>query len=175
MGLRDKSSWAREGNLHRISEHGVRCTVKITGRSGHDHQVLCPGILTACISKEKGEKMQKINSDTHGWIDYIASGALLALPRLAHWPTRITNVMSAVGLATLGVSLMTRYEHSLVKIIPFKAHLTTDVMQALLFIAAPALFADEKGTITRTMVGLGLAELTIVAMTNPDAKLNGQR
>jgi len=119
--------------------------------------------------------MQKINSDTHGMIDYIASGALCALPRLARWPSRITNVMSAVGLATLGVSLMTRYEHSLVKIIPFKMHLATDVMQALLFIAAPALFADEKGTITRTMVGLGLAELTIVAMTNPDAKLNGQR
>jgi len=76
--------------------------------------------------------------------------------------------MSAVGLATLGISLMTRYEHSLVKIVPFKTHLATDVMQALLFIAAPALFTEEKGNITQTMAGLGLAELAIVAMTDPE-------
>jgi hypothetical protein len=54
--------------------------------------------------------LQKIKSDTHGVIDHIAGGALIALPRLARWPSEITNVMSAVGLVTLGISLITRYD-----------------------------------------------------------------
>lgn len=114
--------------------------------------------------------MDRIPSRTHGIIDYLVGGLLIALPRIVPLPRRISSVLTLVGVATLGTSLMTRYEAGLLKLIPFRVHLATDVAQALFFIAAPVVFADEDTNITTAMVGLGLSELAIVAMTDPETE-----
>ena len=110
-----------------------------------------------------------INSKLHGIIDYIVGLALIAAPWLFGFADftqneSATHVPIAVGLAILGMSLMTNYEYSLAKIIPLKTHLAIDVMAALFLIASPWLlkFSDY---VYLPHVIMGIAELMVVALT----------
>ncbi|MCC7446921.1 MAG: hypothetical protein IT324_05855 [Anaerolineae bacterium] len=114
------------------------------------------------------QQMQKIPSEVHGVLDYMTGGLLIALPRLLRWPARMTNLVTGVALGHMAYSLMTNYELGLFKTLPFKTHLAIDVVAGAMFAAAPLLFKDEDTSITATMMGLGVYELAVTAMTNPE-------
>jgi len=91
-------------------------------------------------------KLRFITPDMHGIIDYGAGAGLMVLPfvlglgdssSIALW------LSVATGAAVWLVSILTDYKLSLIKTIPFDAHLAIDLGAATLFMAAPFLFKFE--------------------------------
>lgn len=121
----------------------------------------------------------------HGIIDYIYSLTLLAAPRLFGFrhqrlPATIARVFGAGALA---MSLLTRYEFSVAKIIPLRIHLIADVISTVLLAASPFLFGFRRRRphVWLPHVLIGLISLPIpfltrgyaadVRQTSPDAAL----
>jgi len=100
--------------------------------------------------------MRFIPRTVHGVLDYVVGGLLLCAPTLfgfSHVETA-RNVAWAVGAGTLLYSLLTAYELSLAKLIPFKAHLTLDVIGGVLLLASPWLFGfSDEVTVPHVVVG----------------------
>lgn len=103
--------------------------------------------------------MKMFSTKTHGVLDYLTVGQLLALPRMLGWSKSVTQWMSAMALGTLAYSLITRYEFGPIKLLPMKGHLTLDFINGLTFCAAPLIFPEEDTTVQATLVGIGLFEI----------------
>ena len=109
----------------------------------------------------------------HAVLDYLWGGLFAAAPELfGYEKDEIANAYSkARGGGMIATSLMTRYELGIIKVIPFNAHLTLDLLGALLGFASPWLFGFSKNEKARTAVlGFSLVELTTVLLSKRDKK-----
>lgn len=110
-----------------------------------------------------------ISPRQHGIIDYIYSATLLLAPKLFDFSHhRIPSTIARLfGAGALGISLLTRYELSLAKIIPLRLHLILDVISTALLAASPFLFGFKHRRRNAWMPHLliGLLSLPIPFLT----------
>ena len=111
--------------------------------------------------------MRRIPTRIHGALDYLTSGALLALPRALGWDPGVTRLISGAALGTIGYSALTRYELGLVKLLPMPAHLALDALNAALFCAGPLLFPDRGSGVRRALLAIGLFVMTVTLLSDP--------
>jgi hypothetical protein len=104
--------------------------------------------------------MKMFSTKTHGMIDYLTAGAMLAMPRMLSWNREVNRLLTGAALGTIGYSLLTRYELGALKLLPMPAHLGLDAMQGLLLSCAPFLFLNTTPGVTASLVGMGLFEMT---------------
>ncbi|HEV7345985.1 MAG TPA: hypothetical protein VGN60_10195 [Devosia sp.] len=107
-----------------------------------------------------------ISSKTHAIIDYIVGVLLIAAPFLFGFanggPAQM--VPTVLGAGTIIYSLITRYEYSAAKVIPYKVHLGIDALAGLLLLVSPWLFGFAD-LIWWPHVLVGVMELGVVAMS----------
>lgn len=112
-----------------------------------------------------------ISRPVHAVLDYAYSATALALPKVAQFEddAAARGVANAIGIGTIAASMTTRYEGGAIKMVPFNTHLKLDMGSALLIIASPWLLGFSNNTRARNaIVGLGLLELAVVALSEPD-------
>jgi hypothetical protein len=114
------------------------------------------------------------STKTHGALDYLTVGTLLALPRALGWSNGVTQWLTGMALGTLTYSAVTRYELGLVKWLPVKGHLTLDALNGGLFCMAPLLFPDEDTVVKGTLVGFGLFEIMASLTTETESSYGEQ-
>lgn len=113
---------------------------------------------------EQNVNMPKpISTRTHGVIDYITAGTLMALPFVLGWSGRARGLAVGAGIATLATSLMTDYELGAVRLIPMKAHLSIDGAQASALLGAPRAVGDKWAG--RILAMIGAMETAVAGMT----------
>ena len=79
-----------------------------------------------------------------------------------------TVLCRIVGSAVFTSSLMTRYELGLVRVFPFKTHLTLDVAAGLFTLGAPWLFGFSRNRAARnTFVVAGAVSIAAGLLTEP--------
>lgn len=107
-----------------------------------------------------------ISSKIHAVLDYIVGILLIAAPWLIGFAdnTAATIIPVALGVSTLIYSLITDYEYSLARLIPYKIHLTIDFMAGLLLLASPWLF-DFSDRVYLPHVILGAFEIIAVMLS----------
>lgn len=111
-----------------------------------------------------------IDTRTHGMIDY-ATGALLLI---APWLFGFANggvaqwLPQLIGVAIIGMSLVTQYELSVAKIIPLNVHLGVDAATGVLLAVSPWLFGFAN-VIWWPHLLVGLTEMAVVVMTKRHA------
>jgi len=125
-------------------------------------------------SENKEQHMALFSTKTHGVLDYTTVATLLVLPRALGWSPTVRTFVTGAALATLGASLLTRYELGLFKVIPMRGHLALDAISGATFAAAPFLFPNENASVTGTLVGLGVFELMAAFTTDTEPSLNEQ-
>ena len=118
--------------------------------------------------------MALFSTKTHGVLDYTTVATLLALPRVLGWSPTVRTFVTGSALATLGASLLTRYELGVFKVLPMRGHLALDAISGATFAAAPFLFPDEDASVKGILVGLGVFELMAAFTTDTEPSLGEQ-
>jgi hypothetical protein len=76
--------------------------------------------------------MQLISSKVHGIVDYIMGAGLIAEPYLeSAGKDKSARLLQLAGGTVLLSSLLTKYEASVFKVIPYKTHLILDIIAGL--------------------------------------------
>ena len=111
-----------------------------------------------------------ISSKTHALLDYLVGILLIAAPWLLGFAdsTAATVIPIVLGASTLVYSLFTNYEYGIVRVLPYKIHLTIDFIAGLLLLVSPWLFGFSD-RIYLPHVILGAFE--IVAVLLPERRL----
>ena len=118
---------------------------------------------------DAGALMQQplmIDSRVHGILDYVVGLLLILAPYILGFadggPAQFVPMV--LGASTILYSLVTRYELSVAKLIPYRVHLTVDAASGVLLLASPWLFrfADQ---IWWPHVLVGLVELIVVTLS----------
>lgn len=91
-------------------------------------------------------KFQFLNPTLHGVLDYLAAGALIALPILLGFSGIALWLSVAGGAGLIGYSLLTDYKFGAVHVLSFDLHLLLDLSAAIAFIAAPFVFGFDAFT-----------------------------
>ncbi len=106
----------------------------------------------------------------HGVMDYLWSTGLFAAPQLFGFSDDERAVLfcrTKAGTA-FAMSLFTRYELGLIKVLPMTGHLVLDGISGAMFCGAPLLFPEEETSVTGTLVALGLFELGVTLTTETE-------
>ena len=90
--------------------------------------------------------MKPISTRTHGMIDYVYAGTLIALPFLMQWDRRAAQLSIGAGLATFGVTVMTNFELGLLRLLPMRAHLAMDAAESSMLMSAPRMITPLMPT-----------------------------
>lgn len=111
-----------------------------------------------------------IPTRVHGVIDYLTGALLIVAPFLFGFAdgTVAQWLPMVLGAMTIVMSLVTRYELSIAKVIPLPVHLGVDVASGLLLTASPWLFgfADR---IWWPHLLVGLMEIVVPLLTRRHA------
>jgi hypothetical protein len=104
--------------------------------------------------------MRFLSTRVHGMMDYAMGILLLASPYLFGFATGGVKqwLPMALGLAMIGMSLLTRYELGAIRLIPMPVHLGIDGLSGALLAASPWLFGFS-GVVFLPHLILGLIEL----------------
>lgn len=112
--------------------------------------------------------MRFIPSRVHGMLDYIVGLVLILSPRLFGFQMggAEERIPVLLGVAALIYSLLTRYELGLFKVLPFRTHLTLDLVSGIILAVSPWLFGFADRVWAPHLV-LGLLEIGAATMTIP--------
>ena len=107
-----------------------------------------------------------ITSKVHACLDYLVGILLIAAPWLLGFAdnTAATIIPVALGASTLVYSLVTDYEYSLARLLPFRAHLVIDFMAGLLLLVSPWLFGFSDRVYLPHLI-VGILEIVVVLAT----------
>jgi hypothetical protein len=81
--------------------------------------------------------MKLLTPTLHGALDYALALAFLFMPGVLGFPNLAANLSQLIGLAYLGVSLLTRYPLGALKLIPFPVHGVLEAIMAASWIVLP--------------------------------------
>ena len=110
--------------------------------------------------------MNVINSRTHGVIDYLTGALLIIAPYIFGFASGGIEqwLPMLIGAAILLMSLITRYELSVAKVIPLPVHLGVDIVAGLLLAVSPWLFGFAD-VIWWPHLLVGLFEIVVAVLT----------
>ncbi len=110
--------------------------------------------------------MRVLSTRVHGIMDYVLGVLLLASPYLFGFATGGVKqwLPMILGIAVIGISLLTRYEWGALRVIPMPVHLTIDGLSGALLAVSPWLFGFS-GIVFVPHLVLGLIELGTSLMT----------
>src|ERR671910_1979668 len=108
--------------------------------------------------------MRFIPTRVHGVLDYVTAGVLIAAPSLLNFRKDGMQrwLPIALGVGTIGYSLLTDYELGLFKVIPMPMHVALDAANGALLAASPWLFGFAE-EVSAPHLGLGLFEIVVTA------------
>ena len=109
-----------------------------------------------------------VSTRTHGVLDLVSAGVLLAAPRLLglEKESRAASVLRMAGGGAAAYSMLTDYEFGLVKVLPMRAHLAMDAASGAFLASSPWLLGFAKNGprywVPHALMGAGevLAALT---------------
>jgi len=106
-----------------------------------------------------------ISTRTHGILDYLTVGAMLAFPRLFNCSEPFSTCLTSTALTKLGWVIFTRHELGLVKVLPMKVHLALDCIGGAGVAALPFAVDEEDPAAIAFCVGMGLTDLVVAGLT----------
>jgi hypothetical protein len=120
--------------------------------------------------------MKPINSRVHGVLDYLTGATLIFAPAILDFASSgaAARVPLMLGIGTIIYSALTRYELGLVKVIPFRGHLTLDLFSGILLAASPWLFGFAEH-VWKPHVLLGAFEIVVTLLTRASSSTEGSR
>jgi len=114
--------------------------------------------------------MKVISTSAHGIMDYFMGVLLISMPWLFGFSENgaETWVPVVLGAGVLLYSMLTDYETSVARIIPFRIHLTLDMLGGAFLAASPWLFGfNDRVYLPHVIVGVLEILAALMAQTHP--------
>jgi len=118
--------------------------------------------------------MKFVTKQIHAYLDYPVAIALITLPFLLGLGSSnplAFQLSVATGVAALILTILTDHQTGLIRVISYKMHLVVDFLVAIVFIAAPFIFAF-KGMDAIYYWLNGAAVLTVVSLHKEEVTSN---
>ena len=109
--------------------------------------------------------MKRMSTATHGLVDYIVGGALMAIPPMLRMGWKSKAILSSSGAVSGIYSTLTNYERGLVRVLPMKAHLTLDAISGGMLIGSALILDDEEPEVRTAMACIGAFEIAASLLT----------
>ena len=106
-----------------------------------------------------------ISTRAHGIIDYTYAATLIGLPFALGWRGRAKALSIGSGLATLGLSMMTRYEFGVLPLLSMKTHLGVDAAESSMLLGAPRMLRGRDASAGRVLAAFGLLGGVVGSLT----------
>lgn len=123
--------------------------------------------------------MKLIPTWFHGILDYVVGIALILAPMIfgfAEVGGAAVSVPRVLGIALIVYSLLTKYELSIVKLIPMKVHLTIDFLASAFLLLSPWLFGFSgemaNAWVPHVVVGIAVIVVVLLSQTAPKVKMS---
>jgi len=118
-----------------------------------------------------------ISTRTHGIIDYVVATTLIGLPYALGWRGRAFQLSVGSGLATLGMSMLTRYEFGVMPLLPMRMHLAIDAGESSMLVTAPRILRGDRADTGagRILATIGAISAAIGSMTQTRSPQEMQR
>lgn len=117
-------------------------------------------------------QMKFIPPYVHGILDYLGAILLILAPNLfgfADYGGAAVWVPRVLGVAILGMAILTQYRVGLVRLIPMQAHLLVDYIASIFLAASPFLFgfseAPSNVWLPHVVVGVAILMLSLLTQT----------
>lgn len=119
--------------------------------------------------------MRFISTRTHGIVDYLMGILLIVAPFILGFATggAAQWVPIIIGVAMIGMALMTQYEVAVVRLIPMPAHLTVDFIAGAVLAASPWLFGFADIVFWPHLI-LGVIEMGTSVTTETRSKVGDE-
>ena len=109
----------------------------------------------------------KINSKTHGIIDYLVVVFLAASPTIFSLPETTSIFTYVLAGIHLTLTVLTNFELGVVKVIPFKFHGWIELLVSIALIGIAFFLGNKDGDIARNFyIGFGIAVFLTWAITD---------
>lgn len=106
----------------------------------------------------------------HAYLDYPVAAALMGLPFLlglgASNPLALW-LSVATGITALVLTVLTDHHLGLIRVLPYKLHLTVDLIVGITFLAAPFLFGFDGLDFAFYLLN-GAAVVAVISLTAPE-------
>lgn len=100
----------------------------------------------------------KVNSKIHGIIDYLVVVFLWLSPGLFNLPEITSTFTYILGGVHLGLTVLTKFELGLIKIIPLKIHGLIELVVSVSLIVIALILGQQEGEIARNFyIGFAIA------------------
>lgn len=100
----------------------------------------------------------KINSKIHGVIDYLVVIFLWLSPSLFNLPEITSTLTYIIGGIHLTLTVLTKYELGIFKVIPYKIHGWIELIVAIVLVGVAFFLGSEEGDLARNFyIGFALA------------------
>jgi hypothetical protein len=112
-----------------------------------------------------------ISRQAHGVADYAYAPLMFTAPKIAGFQdeTNAVRVCLMIGGGVLAVTMLTKAEWGVFRVVPFKAHLALDVAVSLFSLAAPWLFGFANNKKARnTFIAMGTVGAIVTTFSQPD-------
>lgn len=110
--------------------------------------------------------MHPISTPFHGVLDYLVGALLIAAPWLLGFATGGPEqwVPVGLGIAIIGMSLLTDYEAGAIRAIPLPLHLGVDVLGGIFLAMSPWLFGFADLVYLPHLI-VGIMEIAVATLT----------
>jgi hypothetical protein len=100
-----------------------------------------------------------MNTRMHGLADYLTAMVLLCLPSLAAWEGPLMRLSLSAGLTLAILSLFTRYEFGIFRLIPMPTHLILDGVLGVVLVLTGLLLPGLSLTQMGFLILVGILEM----------------
>lgn len=118
--------------------------------------------------------MGQISTKTHGAMDYATIIIFLLAPRILHFQTQLTTLLTLLATVTLIYGILTCFEWGVLPIIPTRIHLITDCVTGMI-LCILALSLKLTSLEYNILLYLGLWIIVIALMTPSRSLFERQR
>ncbi len=112
----------------------------------------------------------------HGFLaDYPYAALIATAPETVGFTENqtATTLSRVVGVAVTGLSLLTRYEAGVVRVVPYRAHLAIDIATGGLALAAPWMFGFARNRRARnTFLAAGAVALVVAGLLSEPIEMD---
>jgi len=106
-----------------------------------------------------------ISTRTHGFIDYAWATTAGTLPRMMNRATATSRLVRGAAAAASANSMVTNYEGGLLRVMPMRVHLATDVVLGAALMLAPWFLPRAERRYAAVPVALGAVALLTGLLT----------